>query len=71
MVNHRKVNMKMDCMTGQTDHDSFIIICLLLRHPASYCALLNGESDAVSFSVLSFCHVRVDLLEYLCLTDAE
>lgn len=25
MVNHHKVNMKMDYMTGQTDHDSFII----------------------------------------------
>jgi len=28
MVNHHTVNVKMDCMTDQADHNSFIILCL-------------------------------------------
>ena len=55
MVNHHKVNMKMDYMTDQTDHDSFIIIRLSLKATP---AELSGESSAVSFSVWRFCHMR-------------
>lgn len=70
MVYHHKVNMKMDYMTDQTDHNSFIIICLFLmqaflKHSIKWTKLCN------LLSVWSFCHMREDLLEYLCLTDAE
>lgn len=71
MVNHHKVNMKMDYVTDQTDHDSFIIICLFFLLSSSQLARLRGESSAVSFFVCSLCHMREYLLEYLCLTDAE
>lgn len=68
MVNHHKVNMKMDYMTDQTDHDSFIIIRLSLKATP---AELNGEELGCLFlpvEILS-CEGKICWNIYIFLSD--
>lgn len=49
MANDHKVNMKMECMTDQTHHDSFIIMC---QQPPRCCGVLGRERHAAGSAVM-------------------